>query len=344
MENRLAQKQKGVALLAVLWLAGALSVMALTTAYLVRTEVEAANNRIEAQRGFYLARGGVEAAVYSMAQSAIPSLSTGEGSTRQAEFIPGQRWLRYEFPGGSSVVEVIPETAKLNVNLISAEQLAALFASLGVGANESLELAAAIVDWRSPRASGVANPFDLYYAGLPQPYLPRHAPLEQLEELLPVQGMSRELFFGRVEESPEGQWRQRPALADLLTAEVTAGAVNPNYAADEVLRVLPGWTDAVAAEVVRARAGTPFRSLADLEAAVPQIATVASLAPLSFVQGPVYTLTATGFLPNSKVRRSVRAVVRVGLNLPLYHRVLAWWDDWPAPNKIPEDGSGALEI
>ena len=344
MENRLAQNQRGVALLAVLWLTGALSVMALATAYLVRTEVEAVTNQIEAQRSFYLARGGVEAAVYSMAQSAMVSLSTGEGSARQAEFVPGQRWLRYEFPGGSAVVEVVPETAKFNINLISAEQLAALFASLGLGANESLELAAAIVDWRSPRTSDVGSLFDLYYAGLPQPYRARHAPLEQLEELLPVKGMSRELFFGRIEETPEGQWRQHPALADLLTTEVTAGAVNPNYAAYEVLRVLPGWTDTAATAVIRARAVAPFRSLGELEAAVPQISTMVGLAPLTLAQGPVYTLTATGFLPHSKVRRSVRAVARVGLNLPLYHLVLAWWNDWPAPNKMPEAGSDASQI
>ena len=338
------EQQSGVALLAVLWLAGALSILALATAYLVRTEVAAVSNQVEGQRSFYLARGGIEAAIYSLVQSATGLPAASEVAAAPPEFGPGQRWLRYDFPTGSVLVEVVPENAKLNVNGAAAEQMAALFSALGLGANESLDLAAAIVDWRSPRASAAGSPLDFYYAALPQPYPPRHAPLEQLEELLPVKGMSRELFFGRAEESSDGRWRQHPALADLLTVEDTGGAVNPNYAAEEVLRALPGWNATIAAAVIQARTAVPFRSLQELQASVPQISAAAGLTPLSLAQGPVYTLTATGFLPDSKVRRSVRAVVRVGADLPLYHRVLAWWDDWSAAYRDAETAADASQI
>ena len=188
----LTGKQRGVALLAVLWLAVALSAMALATSYLVRTEVDAARNQMEAQQSYFLARGGIEAAIDSVARSSLaPPPATGEAGPRP-EFLPGQRWLRYEFPGGRCVVEVVPENAKLNVNLAPAAQLAALFRALGVSPTESADLAAAIVDWRSPRVSDVGSVFDAFYAGLPRPYKARHAALEHIEELLLVKGMSRE--------------------------------------------------------------------------------------------------------------------------------------------------------
>jgi len=328
--NAEAGNQQGVALLAVLWLAVALSFMGMATAHLVRTEVAAVSNQIDSQRSYYLARGGIEAAVYSIARPAEVQPEAPEAPSQPSAFLPGKRWLQYEFPGGSCTVEVVPENAKLNINQSPPEQLEALFVSLGLPTNESLQLAAAIEDWRSPRTSDVGSLLDAFYAGLPQPYLARHAPLKQLEELLPVRGMSRSLFFGRMERSPEGRWQKWPSLADLLTTQQDAGiAVNPNYAPYEVLRVLPGWNDAMAAAVIAARAVAPFRSLEDLQAAAPQISAVAGLAPLTLVQGPAYTLTATGFLPGSGVRRSVRALVLIGSGQPLYHRVLGWWDDWP---------------
>ncbi|MBI4460964.1 MAG: general secretion pathway protein GspK [Acidobacteria bacterium] len=340
LEKTLAD-QRGVALLVVLWLAASLSVMAMATAYLVRTEVEAVRNQIEAQRGYYLARGGIEAAVYSIARAALPQTPGAESSGQAGEFRPGQRWLRFDFSGGSSVVEVVPENAKLNVNQASAEQLAVLFQTLGLAANESAQLAAAIVDWRSPQGSTVGSPFDSYYAGLPQPYAARHAPLENLEELLPVQGMSREVFFGRMEQGLQGEWQKWPPLADLLTTENTFGMVNLNYAPYEVLRTLPGWNEALATAVVAARAAAPFRSLEELQSAVPGLSSVLLLSPLTLSQGPVYTLRATGVLPGSGVRRSVRALLRIAPDLPLGHRVLAWWDDWPFAQEPPEGSRGS---
>ena len=344
MRRDFEQKQKGVALLAVLWLAVALSMMALATSYLVRTETEAVRNQIESQQGYYLARGGIEAAVYSMTRPPVPQTPAGGEIRQEAEFVPGQRWLQYEFAGGQCIVEVVPENAKLNVNQAEADQLAALFSTMGLPAVPSAELAAAIVDWRSPRASDVGNLFDAFYANLPQSYLARHAPLEQLEELLPVRGMTPDLFFGGVEQTPQGPWRRRPPLPDLLTTEKTTGGVNPNYASYEVLRALPGWDDALAAAVIAARATAPLESMEKLQAAVPAISFSASLSPLTFAEGSVYTLTATGFLPDSPVRRSVRALVRIAPTLPLSHQVLAWWDDWPFANEPPQAQPAESEI
>lgn len=336
--------QRGVALLAVLWLTVALSAMALATSYMVRTEVEAATNRIEGEQMRFLARGGIEAAVDSILRSA-----TARGALEETppEFVAGQRWLRYEFPGGRCAVEVVPENAKLNVNQARPEQLAALFRALGVPAVESAELALAIDEWRSPRGSNVGSVYDAYYAALPEPYGARHAPLEQLEELLPVKGMSRELFFGRIERSAEGRWTRKPPLADLLTTAPTGGGINLNYAAPEVLATLPGWSQADITRLEEFRRQKPFQTPADLAGVVPGgagpgVTTAAS----SF-----YTLTATcrppdsssssaglrsgQAAPQSGTRRSVRALVEITATQATGHQILGWWDDWPFAHEAP---------
>ena len=353
-------RQRGIALLAVLWLTVALSAMALATSYLVRTEVEAATNRIEGEQMRFLARGAIEAAVDSILRSA--AVRGGADGDLQPEFVQGQRWLAYEFPGGRCAVEVAPENAKLNVNQAPPEQLAALFRALGVPAAESAELALAIVDWRAPRTSDAGSVFDAYYAALPEPYQARHAPLEQIEELLPVKGMSRELFFGRVERSEEGKWTRKSPLADLLTAAPGIGAgggINLNYAAREVLEALPGWDPAAASRVVELRERTPFQTPAELAGVVPESAgTGVTTAPV-----PFYTLTATCFHPNSPfdsprlrsgqagqaaqdggARRSVRAMVEITPAEPLGHQVLGWWDDWPFANEAPRAPQAAADF
>ena len=335
-ETGLREKQRGVALLAVLWLTAALSAMALATSYMVRTEVEAATNRIEAQQGYFLARGGIEAAVDTIARSTFLTPGAGSEADTRPEFVAGQRWISYEFPGGRCAVEVVPENGKLNANLAPSEQLAALFRTLGVGAAESAELALAIVDWRSPRTSEVGSVFDAYYDTLSEPYQARHAPLGQLEELLPVKGMSRELFFGRLEETRTGRWRRRPPLADLLTVAPTAGAVNLNSAPLEVLQSLPGWDAAAAATVIGARERTPFESLSELDAIAPSGGLAGGGANLTIALEPFYTLTATCVPADATARRSVRALLEITPNQPLYHQVVAWWDNWPYANEPPQ--------
>jgi len=330
-----SRKERGVALLAVLWLSVALTFMAMATAQLVRTEVTATRNQIDAERSYYLARGGIEAAVDSIVFTAGRRNTNPDAPVLPSEFVPGRRWLQFDFETGSSVVEVVPENAKLNINQIRPEQLASLLEVLGFSSIDSADIAAAIVEWRSPRASDVDTPLDTYYKNLPDPYVARHAGLDQLEELLPVKGISHDLFFGRTERTPEGKWRRLAGLNDLLTTQATGGAVNPNYAPYAVLRVLPGWTDPMAAAAIAAREQRPFRSLEDLVSAVPGFDQVETLAPLTFAGGPVYTLTATGFVPGSGVRRSLRVLVRIGTDQPMLHRVLGWWDEWPTPENIP---------
>jgi len=340
LRTRFESPEQGVALLAVLWLSVALTMIAMTTAYLVRTEASAVADHIDSERAEFLARGAVEAAVYAINRAGAAPLPDAEEPSPLQPFQRGQRWLRFQFQQGASLVEVVPENAKLNVNSAPPDQLAALLVLLGEPEAESRELAAAIADWRSPRRSTVSTPFDIFYAGLPQPYTARHATIEKLEELLAVKGMSRDLFFGRLRQTAAGAWKRTPPLADLVTTERSFGGVNINYAAYEVLRVLPGWDESLAAAVIEARSRPGSGNLLE---SVPGLSEAASLYPVTLSPGLAYTLTATAQIRDSAVRHTVRAQIRMDRSAPMGFRVVGWREDWPWSAEAPAGIGGEME-
>jgi len=333
--RRATRCQRGVALLAVLWLSVALTLIAMTTAYLVRTEASAVGNHVESERAAFLARGAVQAGIYAILRRGSDDAAVGGTSLLQSHD-PSQRWLRFDFDSGSAAVEMVPENAKLNINQASREQLEALFLLLGKPGNECSELAAAIVEWRSPRASSVQSPLDMFYAGLPNPYQPRHAPFEELEELLVVKGMDRDLFFGQVSVPTAGNGERTPPLADLLTTEPTFGIVNIRQSAREVMLVLPGWDESLAAAVIQAR---QRNGLGTLMNAVPALSRVVGLSTLTESPGLSYTLTATVRMRDSAIQRSVRARIRLDTAAPMGFQVTGWWEDWPW-SPVPDDQLG----
>ncbi len=92
---------------------------------------------------------------------------------------------------------VTDESAKLNINFATEEQLLKLIAPLITDGREPLELVHAILDWRDPddeaREFGAES---LYYGSLPTPHRAKNAPFETVEELLMVKGMTGQLLYG----------------------------------------------------------------------------------------------------------------------------------------------------
>ena len=91
------------------------------------------------------------------------------------------------------------------------------------------DLLHAIKDWidadSEVTATGAEN---AYYQGLGKSYSVRNGPMESIDELLMVRGVTRELFHGTSE---------RPGLARFLTVQ-GEGSININTAPKEVLRAL----------------------------------------------------------------------------------------------------------
>src|SRR5580692_5367120 len=112
----------GSALLAVLWLTAALSAIAFSVASTVRAETERTSTALDSLRAYYLATGAINRAIVRIEWG--PSYRNPDGSSMYGANGQGPLTImQFEFPTGSAVVNLIPETAKLNVNQAPAEQL-----------------------------------------------------------------------------------------------------------------------------------------------------------------------------------------------------------------------------
>src|SRR5712692_10144178 len=100
----------GSALLAVLWLSAALSAIAFTVATTVRAETERTSTAVDALRAYYLATGAVERALLYLQWG--PGFRNQDGSPKYFE--NPMPVMRFEFPTGSAIAELIPESSKLN--------------------------------------------------------------------------------------------------------------------------------------------------------------------------------------------------------------------------------------
>src|SRR5712691_3491913 len=149
--------RRGSALLAVLWLSLALSAIAFSLASTVQGETERTSTAVDGIRSYYLATGAIERAIlYIQWGKQTPS----SPERPSPYYSPGTPVLRMTFPTGEAEVEVVPETAKYNINRASPDDLLRLMASLGAPEDRAQEIVGAIVDWRTP---GGNSAFDQYY-------------------------------------------------------------------------------------------------------------------------------------------------------------------------------------
>lgn len=319
-----AERRRGGALVAVLWLSAALAAVALSLAATVRGEVERVSTQLDGTRAYYLASGALQRALLYMEWAPLAA-APGGGSRF---FNPWTSRMRFSFPTGEAEVEIIPESARLNLNRATPEELLRLLVALGVDRPRAESLTAAILDWRTPRPAGDPTEFDRYYLSLTPSFPSRHASFQETEELLLLRGMTPDLYYGTLRSDSGGRLRAVAGLADCVTTLGESGPVDVNTAPPAVL-VAVGLAPDTAAAVVRARETEPFRSLDRL-----RVAGLLEAAGnrLGIGGGPVYTLRATarGRAPDGKpldAVRSVGATVRFGTSVagsPV--RVLRWRD------------------
>lgn len=315
----------GGALLAVLWLSAALSAIAFSLATTVRGETERTATTVDSIRSYYLATGAIERALLYMEWG--PGYRNPDGTPRY--YSPGTPVLFFQFPSGEAVVEVVPESAKVNINSAPPEQLFRLLAALGADPERAQGIALGIVDWRSPNPEGGFGAFDQYYSSLTPSFRARHASFQEIEELLLVKGMTPELFYGTYERTREGRLVPRGGLRDCVSVWGSLGQFDVNTAEPAVLAAVGLSPEAVAA-IVQARGNVPFRTMDQLASFLQD---AAALSRLRIGGSSMYTLRATARLrlPNgalSDARRSVAVTVKLrpeGYEQP-YH-ILRWYDN-----------------
>jgi general secretion pathway protein K len=314
-------RRRGSALIAVLWLSAALSAIAFAMSMTVRGETARTATSVDDLRSYYLAGAGIERAVNELLWTA----------TQGSSFIPNNSaFIDYDFPSGTTHVEIIPEAAKLDVNRVSGDQLMVLLSGLGIDPARASVIAAGIVDWRGPGAGG--GPFDTYYLGRTPSFQAPHASFQEIEELLSVRGVTPDIFYGSWVAAGNGDAGENPlvrhaGLIDCLTVYGSIGGVDVNTAEPAVLAAAGVDPGAIAAIQAQRASGQPNQDMmgfaqsmgvaAGLRAGGNAIVTFRSTARLRLPDGKF-----------SDMRRTVGAQVKyvpfASAERPYY--VLRWYD------------------
>lgn len=329
---------RGGALLAVLWLSAALAAIAFSVASTVRTETSRAGTTSEALRAQYLASGSIDRAILWIYWGMQGNHVNPDGSPRY--YKPPMPLLRYQYPGGNAIVEIIPEAGKFNLNTASPQDLHRVILAVGAHPRQADEITAAIVDWRSPAAAGGGSPFDSFYrAAFSRPGQPafsrRRASFQETEELLLVKGMTPELFYGQYLRDTEGRLVPRGGLRDAFTVYGQGSGIDVNTASPELLMAI-GIPQPAVQQIAAMRMILPFKNAEDLQQRAGVGGDIASR--LTFGGATIWTLRATartrvGDGRLGEISRTVSAIVKFlpeGVLDPPYH-ILRWREEAWSP-------------
>ena len=302
------RQQDGVALLVVLWVIMVLSLLIGGFAFTMHVETQVASfarNQLHAEM---LARSGIELARMQLIQDAQAGITSVYDARNQPWATNADLYVNHALGDGTINVKVIDEESKLPVNKATQEQLKRVFDELGVEADDSDVIVDSILDWIQPgdlhRLDGAK---DDYYMSLSPPYHCKGAPLDRVEELLLVRGVTPELVRGTPAKDNDPA---RPPLAEVLTT-TSSGQVNVNTASPLVLKTLLG-NDALVDAIVTRRNGSdgvlgteddqPFQSTAEFLQLLPNLPPVVlqELQPLLTVNSSYFTVTSVGQVGNVK--------------------------------------------
>src|SRR5512145_1718052 len=199
MKLEILPGEKGIALIIVLWIMMLLIVMTLAFSVMVRTEVFSTIAFKEQMENKYLAEAGLQKAmmeiIYRSANKYQPvynderDISPVDGTFRDGRLDDGY----YRFA-------MTDESGKINVNLLTDASgiiLNNLLVNLGAEKNQADTIVDSILDWKDGddlhRLHGAEND---YYLSLNNPYRAKDAYFDNLEELLLVKGMTRDILYG----------------------------------------------------------------------------------------------------------------------------------------------------
>lgn len=320
---------KGVILIALLWILTALSVIALSFSREGFVEVSAARNARDLSDAYYIARAGINAAVFQLLEKRFtPRVQQLELDQPPDPLDLGR--VTGTFGDGSYEVEIQDESGKINLNFVSEEQLRALMQVVGIQQPDSDIIVDSIMDWRdvdtAHRPSGAE---DDYYQNLPVPYKAKNNRMETVEELLLVRGVTPEYYYGHPERSPDGSVIYRYGLSRCFTVYSTSNRISVNYAPLYVLMSVPGMPPEAARMIYERRQVKPFSNIDQINREIGVSLGPTTLPYLMVEDTGVYTLTAAGRRGDSRVRRVIRAVVSLDSREAKRYKVFYWNENVP---------------
>ncbi|MDD5712206.1 MAG: type II secretion system protein GspK [Smithellaceae bacterium] len=298
--------QRGVALLIVLWVMVILMASSLSFALLARTEALSTwAQRLRTQTS-YLAKAGVERGVAEIFRR-YSAANTGQQGEDDVWRIDGTPY-EIKMGDGGARIQIYDEAGKISLAALTdstAVVLRNLLVNMKMSPADADGIVDSILDWKDAddlhRLHGAESE---YYLSQPNPYQPRNADFETLEELLLVKGMTREILYGS---------EKRKGLINFLTIRNDSELININTAPREVLEAIPGLDEGAVNQIMEFRKTLEIKDEetakgligAGYEQAASYLTTNASVST-------VLTIESTGFKDNNvQVIFPVRATVAI---------------------------------
>ena len=308
-----AGQNQGIVLIPLLWVLTALSLLALDLASSVRVEVNMTQAVGEAEKSYFYAQGGLEEVLFHIA---FPY----PDSEKQKRLFPYAGGMNHYWTRSGEMrchVAIQDEAGKIDLNFSSQEVLTRLLENLGVaGAGP---IAASIVQWRSPSSDRTEHD------GM------KHRPFTSVEELLLIRGITREILYGKPQRKEDGRSQRKRGLAEFVTVYSGKSQININYAELEVIAAIPGLNLDVASLMVQARARQPFKTSSELFQRAGGVIPGEALSLLTTEISQQYCLIATAYVSGSKLRRSIKLIIKRSDKSRTQHEKLMWYDDyWPS--------------
>ncbi len=182
---RRAFRQRGVALLLVMWLVMLLAAVIGAFALIARTEHLQGRVLVRGLVAENAARAGLEYALTRI----------GAADPRQ-QWLPDGRAHRWRYGNAEVEVKIIDENGKIDLNQADMLLLTEFLRRFDVDQQRAAQLAAAILDWRDPDSltQPAGGGEDADYAAEGLPYGAKDAEFESVAELEQVLGFTPELY------------------------------------------------------------------------------------------------------------------------------------------------------
>lgn len=282
MSNRLPARQRGVALLIVLWVLVLMSIVSGTLSLLARAENLEARTLFDGARARMGAVAGIQRAVLEM-----------RNPDQQSKWIADGRGYQFRLDDMLVTVEIIDESGKLDLNAATPELLLNLMLSHSDDPQQAEALVDAILDWRDPDEA--VRPLGAEadsYAAAGLSWIPPNQPFVTVEELQQVLGMTYPLY---------------KQLEPALTVFSGRADINAGFAPVEALLALPEM-DLAAAQ--------SFIDLREQQSGLDRQPLALPDGSMALVQGGglTYSVRSRGTLNNGAFAQ-VEATFRLGTDL-----------------------------
>lgn len=314
----------------VIWVITFLSILAVEFCFGTRTDLNISKNLKEERELYHLAQGGIHWAIAQLIykhdqrikELRKTILIEEEGKDAKKEWMADGRIYKIPTEQGNCEVRVTAEDGKVNINMVSDTVLRKIVGNFGL--KESLRdvVVDSILDWRDPddfyRLNGAEND---YYQSLKEPYPCKNGPLDSIEELLLVKGITRDLFYGS--KVTEG-W----GLKDIFSVYAMGERININHAPPGVLKVLLGLPQPLIETLLVARKEREFRNEMELLQRIPDLQPFMGeirRVILYSSNHPYYTIESRAKGAGNKFY-GIKALVKIDPREKNRYRIIQWID------------------